>query len=338
MAESNIVKMTPLDLFNQGGGGGSVSWDDVTDKPDFAAVSTSGSYNDLSDKPTIPAPVDVSGKADKSEMFVTPGTGADADKTTIQLKSGTSATVLTAHQDISGKANASEVNAALAQKADADALPYALVTPGEWTAKPPERNGAVVKIETGLDDSWHPEVYVDGDPVGGLGGDKGNAQSTHLEWTADDWGGGFAVVADRTLPGHLADRAVNVVPVSTTTMLTLPAEIPGRARDLVVDMTVTGSQAVSFVLPGGTAPTWVGAQPPSQFAAGRHVVSISELSGGFSYAEGVLDPSAFESVSNKVQSVSSSSTADEYPSAACVYALVGNVEAVLAAINGGVAP
>ena len=50
---------------------------------------------------------DVSGKADKSEMSVTPGTGANADKTTIQLKSGTSATVLTSHQNISGKEDSS---------------------------------------------------------------------------------------------------------------------------------------------------------------------------------------------------------------------------------------
>ena len=48
---------------------------------------------------------DLSGYALKSEMLVTPGTGADADKTTIQLKSGTTATVLTQHQDISGKAD-----------------------------------------------------------------------------------------------------------------------------------------------------------------------------------------------------------------------------------------
>ena len=34
--------------------GGSVDWDDITNKPDFATVATSGSYNDLSDKPTIP--------------------------------------------------------------------------------------------------------------------------------------------------------------------------------------------------------------------------------------------------------------------------------------------
>jgi hypothetical protein len=42
--------------------------------------------------------------ARKSEMSVTPGTGANADKTTIQLKSGTSATVLTVHQSLAGLA------------------------------------------------------------------------------------------------------------------------------------------------------------------------------------------------------------------------------------------
>lgn len=40
-----------------GGGGGDISlaWDDITGKPSFAAVATSGSYNDLTDKPTIPS-------------------------------------------------------------------------------------------------------------------------------------------------------------------------------------------------------------------------------------------------------------------------------------------
>lgn len=49
--------------------------------------------------------VDISGKADKSEMSVVDGTDANADKTTITLKSGTSATVLKSHQNISGKAD-----------------------------------------------------------------------------------------------------------------------------------------------------------------------------------------------------------------------------------------
>ena len=41
------------------GGGGvpaqDVYWDDILNKPNFATVATSGSYNDLTDKPTIPA-------------------------------------------------------------------------------------------------------------------------------------------------------------------------------------------------------------------------------------------------------------------------------------------
>lgn len=32
-----------------------VLWDDIQEKPEFATVATTGSYNDLSDKPTIPS-------------------------------------------------------------------------------------------------------------------------------------------------------------------------------------------------------------------------------------------------------------------------------------------
>ena len=60
---------------------------------------------------------DLSGYALKSEMSVEAGTGANADKTTITLKSGTSATVLTTHQDISGKVDKIETEAFSAEKA-----------------------------------------------------------------------------------------------------------------------------------------------------------------------------------------------------------------------------
>ena len=36
-------------------GGGAASWDELKGKPDFAKVATSGSYNDLTDKPAIPS-------------------------------------------------------------------------------------------------------------------------------------------------------------------------------------------------------------------------------------------------------------------------------------------
>jgi len=64
------------------------------------AVSSNGVYQAIE---AIDVSSQISGKADKSEMSVVAGTGANADKTTITLKSGTSAIVLTQHQDISGK-------------------------------------------------------------------------------------------------------------------------------------------------------------------------------------------------------------------------------------------
>lgn len=36
------------------GGAEEVSWDDIKNKPSFSTVATSGSYNDLTDKPSIP--------------------------------------------------------------------------------------------------------------------------------------------------------------------------------------------------------------------------------------------------------------------------------------------
>lgn len=49
------------DLYNDSGYITGVTWNDVTGKPTFATVATTGSYNDLSNKPTIPVvPTNVS--------------------------------------------------------------------------------------------------------------------------------------------------------------------------------------------------------------------------------------------------------------------------------------
>lgn len=59
-ANSNVtanitVPTKTSDLTNDSGYLTTVAWGDVTGKPTFATVATSGSYNDLSNKPTIPA-------------------------------------------------------------------------------------------------------------------------------------------------------------------------------------------------------------------------------------------------------------------------------------------
>lgn len=51
---------------DSGGEADSVNWANVIDKPNFAAVSTSGSYNDLNNKPTIPTTSGIQGMIDTS--------------------------------------------------------------------------------------------------------------------------------------------------------------------------------------------------------------------------------------------------------------------------------
>ena len=53
-ADGHRIKNLP------GGGIDTVSWDNVTDKPNFATVATSGNYNDLTDKPVINKPPNAS--------------------------------------------------------------------------------------------------------------------------------------------------------------------------------------------------------------------------------------------------------------------------------------
>lgn len=75
---------------------------EILHKPTLATVATSGSYNDLSNKPTIP---DVTGKADKVSS-ATSGNFAALDANGNLTDSGHKhSDYLTAHQDISGKAD-----------------------------------------------------------------------------------------------------------------------------------------------------------------------------------------------------------------------------------------
>lgn len=87
--------------------------------------------------------------ADRSEMSVTPGTGEDADKATIQLKDGLSATVLTQHQDISGKADASTVYTKSEIDDMFDDLTYTPISISSFTVSPSSvENGSTVSSVT----------------------------------------------------------------------------------------------------------------------------------------------------------------------------------------------
>lgn len=76
---NNASITTMLREFLEGGGATpTVSWDDVTDKPTFSAVATSGDYADLTGTPTL-ATVATSGSYNDLSDTPTLGTAASAD-------------------------------------------------------------------------------------------------------------------------------------------------------------------------------------------------------------------------------------------------------------------
>lgn len=60
---------------------GAVDWDDVGNKPNFATVAESGSYNDLTDKPTIPEAPDLTGYAKTADLSTVATSGSYEDLT-----------------------------------------------------------------------------------------------------------------------------------------------------------------------------------------------------------------------------------------------------------------
>ena len=208
-------------------------------------------------------------------------------------------------------------NTQVAQPAD---LPYAMVRPGEWDEFSGSGVQDGVEYDVRYDDagSAPPDFYVytlygDDNLIEGVTVQEENPLSLTFEQSR--------ITATRSsLPGHLLDRAVNLVSASSTPDLILPQRVEGKVRDLMVRLDVTGSsQQVSFSAPSGEPTvTWLGGNPPSSFDVGVHLISISESADGeFVFIDGMSED--FETITNKVTSIDALSTDAQYPSAKCVY-------------------
>lgn len=66
---NTVARPAGIDYGHQRNSGG-CSWSDITDKPAFADVATTGSYRDLSNKPTIPPDYGTRVIALEQKMFV----------------------------------------------------------------------------------------------------------------------------------------------------------------------------------------------------------------------------------------------------------------------------
>ena len=132
--------------------------------------------------------IDLSGYALKSEMSVTPGTGADADKTTITLKAGTSAIVLTAHQDLGDYVSVNQQSFTSEQKETARANIGAAEDTAVQTvmigAGQASKSGTTVTIPmaaTGVDGAMSGE---DKDKLDGIA--QGAQVNVQADWNQDD--------------------------------------------------------------------------------------------------------------------------------------------------------
>jgi len=155
-------------------------------------------------------------------------------------------------------------------------LPYALVTPGEWafSGVSAEDNPSLI-FEDGC---WI--LYVDG-----VSFSSGNTSISALSVDIDT-GGMFGIVTAMraSLPGHLFDRAVNAVSVTGETTLTLPAAVPGYARDFLVRLEISGSTVptITFAAPTGETLTYEtdGTDFPVPDEAGVWLYSFTETDDG----------------------------------------------------------
>ena len=179
-----------------------------------------------------------------------------------------------AETSISGKANTTD-------------LPYALVTPGEW-----EFSGSGVQggeymdewIDSGTEEWWYQIKRGESGISDTLSFDSRQSIVSFPD---------VGIVATLLPKGHLLDRAVNAVAVSSATEITLPEKIAGgKSRDFYVRLTVSAESAVTFAATdsGGDAVAWDSMGDPSgTFAAGMYLYRLTEVADGVFHAADITD-------------------------------------------------
>ena len=319
----------------------SYSYSEITGKPTLSAVATSGSYNDLTNKPNIPTvPTNVSAFTNDAGY-------------------------LTEHQDISGKANSEDL-ATVAFSGDYEDLENTPTIPDvpEWAMSSTKPSYSVSEIDGAQEElvSGTNIRTINGTSVlgsgnitiqGGGGGDVNVIESITFN--------GSAVPVDASKNAAITYSAPVISVNGSTGAVTI--SIPTKVSDLTND----AGYITGYTETDPTVPSWakaaskpsytaseVGALPdttviPTEstvsgwgFTKNAGTITGITMNGASKGTSGVVDLgtvitshqdiSGKENTSNKVTSLSSSSTDTQYPSAKAVYDLVGDIETLLAAI------
>lgn len=331
----------------------SYNYSEISGTPTLANVATSGSYNDLTNKPTIPD--SLSDLSDDSTHRVV----SDTEKSTWSAKS-----------DFSGSYN---------DLTDKPTIPAAQVQ-SDWSESDNTKVDYIKNKPTlgvGSSSGAASSSTVIGIPAGGNAGQvlyKVDGSTDYsVGWTNQTQnypsaycttsGSTAAKKANCTLYAAQANSYLHVLIGSnniSASALTLNVNSEG-AKPIYING--TASSATNYTLPKGTyivfydgtnyyfrtdgkiqglSGTLVCTSSTSGLVKNDGTIdttsygTYSKPAGGIpasDIASGVIpDVSGKENTSNKVTSLSSSSTDTEYPSAKCVYDLVGDIETILASI------
>lgn len=258
-ADGHRIKNLP------GGGTSTVAWENVTGKPEFATVATSGSYNDLRDVPLVPIP-----PMPSSSLPIVDGTAAygssleyargDHVHPTDTTREAVSRKVveIRAQNTHTEYPSAKAVYDALQRKANSSGLRYRIAEAGlKWqfaaSAFPITYMDTIASTAVTITAGYAGDITWDVQSDGGAYVLYNGFDFAYFRNTGDYGGskpgvdlqfnGVAAANASEPLVQILADRAVNLITATDETSIDI--ELPGpveeptgvrRARDFILDV------------------------------------------------------------------------------------------------------
>ena len=207
-----------------------VSWDEIENKPNLADVATSGDYNDLSNKPTIPSTTGLASEAyvnEKVAAIVIPEVPTKVSE--LENDKG----YLTEHQSLAEYAKKTEIPA-----------PYTLPTASTSTLGGVKVDGNTITIADGVISSvgsTEPDAYIKDASVSGNTLTLTKKDDTEVVFTPSGGGSsavqGYAFTSGETLTDE--DKA-HILEIQSNPLI--PMYIDGYVVIKKVDIIATGQQ------------------------------------------------------------------------------------------------
>lgn len=315
------------------------NYSDLSGKPSLATVATSGDYDDLTNKPTIPAAqvnADWNASTGVAEILNKPTLGTAAAASTSDFATaaqGTKADTAVQPSDLATVATTGSYN----DLSNKPTIPAAQVN-ADWNSssgvseilnKP---NLATVATSGSYNDLSNKPTIP--------------AAQIPADWNQTDNQAADYIKNKPTIPAaqvnsdwSAASGVSQILNKPDLSVYLTSSDLSGYATENYVDGKVpdtTQYDEGKYLTVGSNGNEWALIDEVPDIGSGDDgkVLTASYSGGVGSYSwQSAPAPSGVEMTSNKVTSLSSSSTDTQYPSAKCVYDLIGDVETILATLT-----